>query len=104
MSNKLYLLIIYFLFLSLSLSSMNLITVSADQTAFPSPIPKLRNNMLRFYVYIYPLKKKIVKQADIMYKKTTNKAYSYIMEWNSQYYSLSEEDRIIIETVFSLMY
>lgn len=101
---KLYLFFFKFLFLFLSLSSSGIIVVTADQSAFPYPIPKLRNNMLRFYVYIYPLKKNIVKQADIIVKNTKSKAYSYLMEWNAQYYSLSEEDRIIIETVISSMY
>lgn len=70
------------------------------------PLPKLRNNMLRVYVFVSPrpLRKGVAKKIYMLLNKTSDTVNYQIMDANSKYYSLSEEDRLIIETIISLLY
>jgi hypothetical protein len=75
--------------------------------ANPIPhLPKLRNDMLRVYVFVSPrpLRKGIVKKMYMLLNKTTDNVNCQLMDVNSKYYSLSEEDRLIIESLISLLY
>jgi len=60
--------------------------------------------MLRVYVFSYPkpARKSVFKRLAFFFSKTTEQANLYLMEANSSYYSLSEEDRFIIESIVSL--
>ena len=72
----------------------------------PFHLPKLRNDMLRVYVFVSPrpLRKGIVKKMYMLLNKTTDNVNCQLMDVNSKYYSLSEEDRLIIESLISLLY
>jgi hypothetical protein len=72
----------------------------------PFHLPKLRNNMLRVYVFVSPrpLRKGVSKKIYMLLNKTSDTVNYQIMDANSKYYSLSEEDRLIIETIISLLY
>jgi hypothetical protein len=61
----------------------------------------IRNSILRKIIHDDVVKAKlIVKSTKIFYNKILTKYYDF----NQQYYSLSEEDRAIIEAVISLTY
>ena len=67
-------------------------------------IPKMQNNMLRLYVFSQP---KQVRKGIFRKIKNfcSNKIYGiniYIIDANSKYYSLSEDERTLIETIVSL--
>lgn len=74
--------------------------------AEPLNIPRLRNNMLRIYVFGYPrtIRKNLFNKVTGWLNKTTDTVNFYLTDATCQYNSLSEEDKIIIETVCSLMY
>ena len=61
----------------------------------------IRNSLLKKIIYndIYRLKS-VIKQTKIIYNKLITKYY----ETNEKYYSLTENERAIIETVISLTY
>jgi hypothetical protein len=67
---------------------------------------KVKNNMLRIYVFSSPkpLRKGLIKKIKHFFIKSSEKANIYLLDANASYYSLSEEDRIIIETIISLTY
>ena len=69
-------------------------------------ISRVKNNMLRIYVFSSPkpLRKGIIKQLKHFFINSSEKANIYIFDANASYYSLSEEDRLIIETIISLTY
>jgi len=69
-------------------------------------ISRVKNNMLRIYVFSSPkpLRKGIIKQLKHFFINSSEKANIYLLDANAYYYSLSEEDRIIIETIISLTY
>jgi len=68
--------------------------------------PLVRNNILRAYVLDYPkhIRKQPLKSLEFFINKTTNKIAFYLTDANCKYYSLSEEDRAIIESVIALTY
>lgn len=72
----------------------------------PAHFSRMRNNMLRLYVYNYPapLRKKVINRLGQVVGQTGTALNMYIIDVNGKYYSLSEEDRIIIETAISLLY
>lgn len=65
---------------------------------------KVKNNMLRVYIFTSPrpIRKGILRKIKNFFHQNTEKANIYLMEANSSYYSLSEEDRYLIETIISL--
>ena len=64
---------------------------------------RAKNNMLRIYVFTSPrpIRKGLIKKIHYFFHKTSDKVNLYLMEANASYYSLSEEDRSIIETLIS---
>jgi hypothetical protein len=64
-------------------------------------IGKVRNNILRIYILSSPkpIRKGIFRKIKNWFRVGKEKANIVLMEANSSYYSLSEEDRIIIETI-----
>jgi UDP-N-acetylglucosamine transferase subunit ALG13 len=78
------------------------INVGAESLNFP----RLRNNMLRIYVFGYQntIKKRLINKFGDWISKTTDTVNFYLMDANCKYNSLSEEDKIIIETAISLLY
>ena len=73
---------------------------------YASNINRVKNNMLRIYVFSSPrpLRKGILKKMKHFFTKSYDKVYICLYDVNSSYYSLSEEDRLIIETIISLTY
>lgn len=65
---------------------------------------KVKNNMLRVYIFTSPrpIRKGLIRKIKNFFHKSTEKANIYLMEANSSYYSLSDDDRYIIETIISL--
>jgi hypothetical protein len=63
---------------------------------------QFRNSILRFYVFSLPkrLRQEVVNRVS----NTHNKIYILYLEANSKYFSLSEDDRTIIETILSLTF
>jgi len=64
---------------------------------------KVKNNMLRIYIYSCPIKskKKILTKINDYLSKTREKTNLYLINTSSLYYSLSEEQRTLIETIIS---
>ena len=64
---------------------------------------KIQNNMLRLYIFSSPkqLRKGISRNITHVYN-SLNMVNLYVLDANSKYYSLSEEERTIIETIISL--
>jgi hypothetical protein len=61
----------------------------------------IRNRVLKKIIYDDASRAKIIiKSTKLFYNKILSKYY----EMNANYYSLSEEDRTIIETIISLTY
>ena len=90
---------LFFLYIVLQ---YNLPRVIGDAVHFS----RMRNNMLRLYVYNYPapLRKKVINKVGQVVGQTGTALNLYIIDINGKYYSLSEEDRIIIETALSFLY
>ena len=66
-------------------------------------IKRMQNSILRLYIFSSP--KQIRKGISRKMKHVYNNLYFvnlYLLDANSKYYSLSEEDRTIIETIISL--
>jgi len=89
-------------FLYIVFQIYNLAHIKAD----PAHYSRMRNNMLRLYVYHYPspLRKKALNKFGQIVGQTGTTLNLYMMDANAKYYSLSEEDRLIIETAISLLY
>ena len=69
------------------------------------PIRKIKDNMLRAYVFSYPKHvRKGIKNIKNYVFKTTDVVTIYMMEANKNYYSLSDDERTLIETIISLTY
>jgi hypothetical protein len=64
---------------------------------------KVKNNILRIYVFSYKRKSKKHLLANIheFLIKSKEKTNLYLINASSTYYSLSEEQRILIETIIS---
>jgi len=94
-----FLFILFFLYI---VFQYNLSLVMGD----PGHFSRMRNNMLRLYVYNYPapLRKKVINKLGQVVGQTGTALNMYIIDVNGKYYSLSEEERIIIETAISLLY
>jgi hypothetical protein len=92
----------FLFFLYIVFQLYNSIIVKADPVHFS----RMRNNMLRLYVYNYPapLRKKVINKVGQVVGQTGTALNMYIIDINGKYYSLSEEDRIIIETALSFLY
>ena len=74
-------------------------------------ISRVKNNMLRIYVFSYAkpvknglVKKRLINKIKHFFINSSEKANIYILDANACYYSLSEEDRMIIETILSFTY
>jgi hypothetical protein len=74
--------------------------------AEPINLPRFRNDMLRIYVFASPrpIRKNIIKKIGFFFNKSSTTVNLYLLDINSKYYSLSDDDRTIIETMVSLMY
>ena len=69
-------------------------------------IARVKNNMLRIYVSAYPRKLRkdvFIKLHNIIYRYR-EKINLFLFDANAKYYSLSDDDRTIIETVIALSY
>ena len=69
-------------------------------------IRRLKNNILRVYVTCYPksFRKEFIYKLNHCIKRYSEKINLYLFDINAKYYSLTEDDRTIIETVISLGY
>jgi len=96
--------IIFSLFSLFLLSIFSLL--DADQGSFPYLFPKMKNNLLRVYVFASPrhIRKGALKNLVDLINRTSSTVNIQMIDFNSKYYSLSEEDRLIIETAISLFY
>ncbi len=65
---------------------------------------RLRNTALRLYLFKQKNLENILKRFSNIYEKIYNKSLISVSEGITEYYSLTEEERIIIETVISLIY
>jgi hypothetical protein len=67
-------------------------------------VGKVKNNMLRIYVFSSPrpIRKGIFRKIQNFFRVGSEKANIILMEANSSYFSLSDDDRAIIETIISL--
>jgi hypothetical protein len=61
---------------------------------------QFRNSWLRIYVNSFKKKNKI----NILFDKLNNKINRYPIEINVEYNSLSDEDKLLIENLISLLY
>ena len=68
-------------------------------------IPKMQKNILRLYVFSQPkqIRKGVFKKIKQFCSNKLVDVNVYIIDANNKYYSFSEEDRIIIETIVSLI-
>ena len=66
-------------------------------------IKRIQNNMLRLYIFSSPkqIRKCISRKMKYIYNNL-HFVNLYVLDANSKYYSLSEDDRTIIETIISL--
>jgi hypothetical protein len=78
----------------------------AELNSFPYLFPKMKNNLLRVYVFASPrhIRKGALKNLVDLINRTSSTVNIQMIDFNSKYYSLSEEDRLIIETAISLFY
>jgi hypothetical protein len=69
-------------------------------------LPRIRNNILRIYVVNYTkhVKKGIFNKIYHLLNKTSDTLNIYLMDTNSKYYSLSEEERILLENIITFMF
>jgi hypothetical protein len=67
-------------------------------------VPKIQKNMLRLYVFSSPkqIRKGILKKIKHFFYEKIDHVNIYIIDANSKYYSLSEEERMLIESIISL--
>ena len=69
-------------------------------------IRRFKNNILRLYVCCYPksFRKEFVYKFNHIFKRYSDKINLVLFDIHGKYYSLTEDDRTIIETVISLGY
>lgn len=74
------------------------------KNVYSTHLTKFKNNILRLYIYSTPkqIRKGVLKKMHGFINKTNENVYFLLMDVNSQYYSLSEEDRTLLETIISL--
>jgi hypothetical protein len=65
---------------------------------------RIRNTGLRLIIFNDTKKKKLFKEFKKFYELCYNKSVAYIAEGVNEYNNLSEDDKMIIETVLSLIY
>jgi trans-2-enoyl-CoA reductase len=67
-------------------------------------IPKMQKNILRLYVFSQPkhIRKGLFRQIKNFYSNKIVDVNVYMIDVNNKYYSLSEDDRTLIETIISL--
>ena len=67
-------------------------------------IPKMQNNMLRLYVFSKPKhnRKGVLRKIKHFCSTRIDIVNIYLIDANSKYYSLSEDERTLIETIISL--
>lgn len=66
---------------------------------------QVRNNWLRIYINSFK-KNKInkINKLNIFFEKLNNKINTYSVELNVEYNSLSDDDKLLIEALISLLY
>jgi len=76
----------------------------SQTTSININIPKIQNNMLRLYVFSHPkqVRKGLLNKFKHFYYNRIVGINIYIIDANTKYYSLSEDERTIIETFISL--
>jgi hypothetical protein len=70
-------------------------------------IHKFRNNWLILYIQSYNKEKQKINIKNLCFKlyyKIYDKTNNYLMQVNNEHILLSDEDKVIIETILSLMY
>jgi hypothetical protein len=70
-------------------------------------IQKFRNNWLRLYINSYNKEKQRISINTVcvkLYNKIYEKFNIYLIQINQEYYLLSDEEKMILETICSLMY
>jgi hypothetical protein len=70
-------------------------------------IQKFRNNWLRLYIQAYNKEKQRISLNAVcvkLYNKIYDKVNIYLIQINQEYYLLSDEEKMILETICSLMY
>ena len=67
-------------------------------------IPKMQKNILRLYVFSQPkqIRKGVFKKIKHFISNKMGDVNIYIIDANSKFYSLSDEERTLIETIISL--
>lgn len=80
----------------------NLLFFSFFIHVFSIGLHQFRNSWLR--IYINTLKKKNINKIYIFFEKLNNKFNSYTIEFHVEYNSLSDDDKLLIETLISLLY
>jgi hypothetical protein len=67
-------------------------------------IPKMQKNILRLYVFSQPkqIRKGVFKKIKHFIFNKMDDVNIYIIDANSKFYSLSDEERTLIETIISL--
>jgi hypothetical protein len=80
--------------------------LDADQGSFPYLFPKMKNNLLRVYVFASPrhIRKGTLKNLVDLINRTSTTVNVQLIDFNSKYYSLTDDERLIIETAISLFY
>lgn len=63
---------------------------------------RVRNSWLR--IYINSFKKKNINKINIFFEKLNNKFNTYSIELTVEYNSLSDDDKLLIETLIALLY
>jgi len=85
--------------LILILSALNIIAIDINYNRY-----KLRNFGLRFLVFKEKKAPKLFKRFQHFYERCYNKSITSIAKGVNDYNELSEDDRLIIETIISLCY
>jgi hypothetical protein len=80
----------------------NLLFFSFFIYVFSIGLHQFRNSWLRIYINI--LKKKNINKKYIFCEKLNNKFNLYLIEFHFEYNSLSDDDKLLIETLISLLY
>jgi len=95
--------IIYLIFLQYILS---LILTNLQLQINAISLGKIQNNILRIYVFSSPrnLRRGFLKNIQNTVHTTYQNVNIIIMDLNSKYYCLSDDDRTIIETIISLTF
>ena len=77
----------------------------SQTTSININIPKIQNNMLRLYVFSHSkqVRKCFLNKFKHFYYNRIVGFNNFIIDTNIKYYSLSEDERILIETIVSLI-